>query len=107
MDLSELPQRLHRHVVEDGLFWEIYKPKAAPELEVPFGKDWWKYVYWIPKMKKRIYAMIISKTNAEVDHYFYTVLGMDEEWFRKNYKEFIQRLEWMRKNFDYSQLGEL
>lgn len=107
IDLSELPPRLHGKIVKEADVWEKYRPGFTPRSDYPFGRDWWKYVYWIPKIKKEIYQMVITKTNVELEQYFYETLGMDQAWFYRTYRDFHNRLEWMRKNYDYTHLGEL
>lgn len=100
IDLSEFPPtRKFNEMAEKQMYlWEMYQPTTI-EKDLPFDQDWWKYVYWMPKIKKEFYQMAIK----ELD--FNKALlekcasyGMDFWFFSTHYKFFIERLEWMRKN---------
>lgn len=100
MDLSELPndRKFIERLEKQMYLWEMYQPTTI-EKDVPFEQDWWKYVYWMPKIKKEFYVMTLRELDfskgllAECDKY-----GMDFYYFSKHYGFFIKRLEWMRKN---------
>lgn len=107
IDLSELPPSLHGKIVKEADKWAKFQPKKRADLDYPFGLDWCKYVYWIPVIKKDIYKMVITKTHAELYYYFDHELGVDRRFFSRHYRDFLARLDWMRKNYNYSHLGEL
>ena len=77
------------------------------EADMPFEQDWWKYAYWVPKVKKDFYMMAITSPDFNrglidmVDKY-----KMDFWFFSKHYKHFIKRLEWMRRN-EANHIGEV
>lgn len=107
IDLSELPPSLHKKVVNEAEKWERYVPGIMPIVDYPFGLDWWKYVYWIPKLKKQIYEMAMTKTVAELQYFYDHELGVDRKFMHTHYKDFLNRVEWMRKHNTYNHLGEL
>lgn len=106
VDYMELPPRLAVVLGSELIRWEVYQPAETIEGDAPFNRDWWKYVYWIPKMKKEIYLMNLQKNGEQMDQYWES-LGMNKEFLHKHYKEFLKRLAWMRKNNKANHLGEL
>lgn len=109
MDLSELPSH-YRFIklVDDEMFrWEAYTPTTI-EKDMPFARDWWKYVHWIPKLKKDFYKDVITAgdwmTSVEDKC---IALGMDLVWFKREYKELWKRMEWMRLNAGQNYIGEV
>lgn len=100
MDLAELPptRSFVKMVDQQFYLWEAYKPTKI-EKDFPFEQDWWKYIYWMPRIKKEFYVMAMSAPNFDralikkCQSY-----GMDFWFFTTHYKDFIKRLEWMRKN---------
>lgn len=99
MDLSELPTNYTFSKLVDQQFylWDRYTPTTI-EADIPFEQDWWKYVYWIPKIKKEFYTIALSAANMELDLQAKAkTLGMDYWFFTNHYKDFLKRLEWMRK----------
>jgi hypothetical protein len=108
MDLSELPQtyKFCKMVEEEAVKWEFYTPTTI-EADIPFGKDWWKYVYWLPLIKKEFYIMTLKEPvfeQALMDKCL--GLGMDYSFFTNNYGFFIKRLKWMRAN-GINHIGEV
>ena len=100
MDLSEFPPdyKFTEMVERQMYLWEAYKPTTI-EADIPFEQDWWKYVYWMPKIKKDFYLMTLSALDLEkeIQKKCVTELKMDYWFFTKHYKFFLKRLDWMRK----------
>ncbi len=100
IDLTEFPSTRHFAEMMDKRFylWEMYQPTTI-EADIPFDQDWWKYVYWMPKIKKEFYIMTVKELNfdkALIDKC--KSYGMDFWFFNRHYGHFIKRLDWMRKN---------
>lgn len=108
IDLSEMPANYKFAKLVDQQFylWEMYEPTTI-EKDFPFEQDWWKYLYWIPKIKKEFYLMALKELDfnkaliKKCETY-----GMDFWFFSTHYKDFISRLEWMRRN-GTSHIGEI
>lgn len=108
LDLSEMPTdyKFAQMVDKQFYLWEMYNPTTI-EADIPFEQDWWKYAYWMPKIKKEFYLMTIKELDfnkaliAKCESY-----GMDFWFFSKHYDFFIKRLEWMRKN-GANHIGEI
>lgn len=105
IDLSEVPARLVWVIDQEWMRWEAYEPTTI-EKDIPFVDHWWKYVYWIPRIKKEFYILAISKPEIEIELKCNS-LGMDYDWFKSHYRDFFRRLAWMRKNNKYNALGEI
>lgn len=108
IDLSELPQSyIFSQLVDKEFYqWELYAPTTI-EADVPFNRDWWKYVYWIPKIKKDFYLMAIKALDFETEFESKCLaLGIDKVWFDKHYRHFKKRLCWMRENGS-NHIGEI
>jgi hypothetical protein len=105
LNMSELPARLMSIVEKEFVKWEVYQPTTI-EADIPFGKDWYKYAYWMPKIKKDFYRLAISRPEAEITEYCIK-LGFNPEWFEYHYNEFLKLLKWMRKNNKFNHLGEV
>ena len=108
IDLSMYPaSRKFSEIVHKQFYlWESYRPTTI-EADLPFEQDWWKYVYWMPKIKKEFYLAAITSgdfNQALVD--LGKKYGMDFWWFSIHYKDFIKVLEWMRKNNNVNHIGE-
>lgn len=99
MDLVDFPTNFEfvKLAEKQMYLWKMYQPTTI-EADFPFADDWWKYVYWIPKIKKEFYLMSIQSLDFEtglrelIDKY-----GMDYWYFITYYDFFLKRLEWMRK----------
>lgn len=109
MDLVDFPPSFTFAKLVDREFvrWEVYKPKKIED-DIPFADHWWKYVYWIPKIKKEFYTEALKSHDMD-----YTILnlclkyGMDVNFFEKHYKFFIKRMYWMRRNMIMNHIGEV
>lgn len=99
MDFTDFPSSygFAQLVDRQNYLWLSYAPTTI-EADMPFGTDWWKFVYWMPFIKKDFYLMAIQALNFEkglddkIKQY-----DMDYWFFTTYYKEFIDRLIWMRK----------
>lgn len=99
IDLSEMPQNFAFSKLVDQQFylWEKYEPTTI-EADFPFEQDWWKYLYWMPKIKKEFYTLALSALDMEKDlQKKANDMGMDYWFFTRHYGDFLKRLEWMRK----------
>ena len=108
MDLTDMPmdRKFIEMVDRQGYLWEMYRPTTV-EKDIPFEQDWWKFVYWMPKLKKDFYVMAMSspdfnKALIELCNKY----GMDFWFFEKHYKFLIKRMEWMRKS-GMNHIGEI
>lgn len=109
MELSDFPTNFEfvKLAEKQKYLWERYTPTTI-EADIPFGTDWWKYVYWIPKIKKDFYLLAIQALDFEKEFQAMVInkYGMDF-WFFTNYYDFlVKRLEWMRKQ-GTSHIGEI
>jgi hypothetical protein len=107
LDLSELPASLAKVLASQEYILKMYKPTTI-EADIPFNDDWWKFAYWIPKIKREFYLIAIKELDMEkAIQEKCNSYGMDYWFFTKHYKEFFRRLNWMRKNSgEYNHLGE-
>lgn len=105
IDFSEVPQRLLITIDREFMRWEAYEPTTI-EADIPFKKSWWKYVYWIPKIKKELYLIALSQGEDAVWEKLGSY-GTDELYFRENYNDFVRRIKWMIKNNKHNELGEV
>lgn len=77
--------------------WEIYEPDLVKD--VPFNEDWYKYVYWIPRLKKEFFEASLRSVDLDTGiNEVCTKYGIDHWYFFKHYGFFIKTLKWMRKN---------
>jgi hypothetical protein len=100
IDLSEFPpsKKFVDFIDKKFYIWENYTPTTI-EADIPFEQDWWKYVYWIPKIKKEFYLLAIKELDFNKALFAKCEsLGIDFWFFEKYYGFFIKRLEWMRGN---------
>lgn len=109
IDLSEMPPtyEFSKWVDQQHYLWDAYTPTTI-EADMPFNADWWKFLYWMPKIKKEFYEMTLSALDLEkatqalcIDKY-----GMDYWFFCKHYDFFLKRLKWMR-NSGVNYVGEV
>lgn len=105
VDMAELPASLCSVLDKEYMRWEVYAPTTI-EADIPFKDHWWKFVYWMPRIKKEFYILALSQTEKAVWDKA-RGLGMNEEFFKTNYRDFLKRLQWMRKNNNYNHLGEV
>lgn len=103
--MTELPPKFCFKLDKEFAKWEEYQPTTI-EKDVPFLRDWWKYVYWIPKIKKELYHLTLSQTESKLWEKLDS-LGIEELYFRDNYRPFLKRLKWMRENNGQNHLGEV
>lgn len=100
IDLEEMPQRLDflKTMTEEFARWEVYTPTLI-EKDIPFKRHWWKYLYWMPTLKKEIYLTALSSNIFEVGiQEFCLKYGIDYDYLADNYGEILRRASWMRKN---------
>lgn len=110
MDLAEVPSHFKFiKLIDDEMFrWEAYRPADDPKKEVPFDRFWWKYVYWVPKMKKEWYKLVLTSPDWETAVEDQLIaLGADLVWFKREYRDLWKRMDWMRKNASANHIGEL
>jgi len=99
IDFSDAPRSysFHRKLHKNFLTWLLYCPTTL-EADLPLGKQWHKILYWLPRIKKTVYRILLEKGYIEAEKYLFVDLGIDEAYFRKDYSFFIKRLFWMHKN---------
>lgn len=108
LDLSDFPVSpvFTRMVEKQSYLLAGYNPTTL-EADIPFYDDWWKYLYWMPTIKKEFYVMAMSAPNF--DQALVNLCkkyGMDFWFFSIHFKFFIKRLEWMRKQ-ETTKIGEV
>lgn len=81
----------------ESLRWEVYEPAETIEQEAPIGNRWWVLLYWMPKIKKSLYLLLLEKGLMEVEHRLFVELAIDMEYFYKHYGFFMKRLKTMKK----------
>jgi hypothetical protein len=93
---------------KEFLRWVIYEPKKSIYLEdLPIGDKWWVILYWLPKIKKDLYLLLLSRGMRAVEHKLYDELGIDQGYFEKDFGFFIRRLNNMKRLHKASKhLGE-
>lgn len=108
LDLSEMPTNFEFAKLVDKQFylWERYTPTTV-EADIPFEQDWWKYVHWMPKIKKEFYLHAIKALDFEKDLQDLVTIkyGMDYWFFTNHYDFLIARMKWMRKQ-SVTHIGE-
>lgn len=100
LDLTDIPQKksFHTRMAKETYLLGMYNPSDI-EKDIPFMDDWWKFLYWMPRIKKEFYELALKEPDFELALVEKcNSLGIDFWWFSKNYDFFIERLEWMRKN---------
>lgn len=108
LSLSELPTNTDFSRLIDQRFylWESYKPTTI-EADIPFDQDWWKYIYWIPRIKKEFYLLALSSLNFDKDLIeICNKYGIDHWFFTTHYDFLIKRMKWMRKQ-KVTHIGEV
>lgn len=108
LELSDLPPSSDfiRKMGSQFYLWKAYTPTTI-EADIPFDQDWWKYAYWMPKIKREFYLMALSAPEfdkALIDKC--KSYGMDFWYFSTHYDFMIERMEWMRKQ-GVTHIGEV
>jgi len=94
-------------MTEEFCRWEAYSPKEIKD-DIPFDEAWWKYLYWIPKIKKEFYHVALFGMNYTKGlNDIYEKYGISEWYFETHYKGFLKRLLWMRKHNNANHVGEV
>ena len=109
IDLAEFPSSFTfaRLVESEFMRWEAYVPTTI-EADVPFNMDWWKYVYWVPRIKRELYTSAIGSQDIEMTVAVMCLkYGMNMTFFEKNYKFLVKRMHWMKKNNKFNHINEL
>lgn len=108
--LSDAPTspKFWRRYHAEFLRWVIYEPKDSIEAEdLPIGDKWWILLYWLPKIKKELYTLLLRGGMTAVEHRLYDQLGVDQVYFQNEFGFFIKRLNTMKKlNKASKHLGE-
>ena len=97
---EELPtsQKFLATVDKEMIRWEAYEPTTI-EADIPFKDHWWKYVYWMPTLKKEFYLEgIRANIFEEGIEKLALKYGMDADFFYENYKHIVRTAKWMRRN---------
>jgi hypothetical protein len=99
--------RFWQNFHEEFIRWVVYTPKSTVEEEAPIEDKWWVLLYWIPRIKKDLYTLLLQGGMTAVEHRLYDQLGIDPVYFRKEFLFFIKRLERMKRlNRASPHLGE-
>lgn len=99
IDLAMAPTsvRFHRKLHGEFIKWVVYQPTTIDK-DIPMQDKWYAILYWLPKVKKQIYLILLAKGYRAVEDYLYDELGIYPYYFEREYKHFIKKLKWMQKN---------
>ena len=96
---EDLPKNMVFLKSMEPIQWEVYQAKSKAEEEAPFETTWYKYVYWIPTIKKELYLEAVRLNDAQLAiDVFCLNYGMDVKYFMTNYKHIVDKVRWIVKN---------